>query len=655
MSKSHNNTLDRQTILNCVHRHLQESDGELGVLLPIGKMIPRIASELRGNGKVQNVNSASVPVMPMPLVAAFVDGDISADEERSICNAVLIDNSVLAEIVAALRFANEVNELPPLSSSMTARLMGIPTLDMSSETGAKPVISASGQGNKSLRHSEVKQMKRQRRMPVGFAVFVSLAASILALFWFGYFGTKSQIVDQPSDSAFTGLATDTGSQHTTQPVPPNKKINDFAVEPKGTLEIIGDSSLPMPRIPESTGRNEVATEADSKKIASETRVDNSLESMEPSETTHLSSEISGIRWTKISGLLAQRSGGPDKPKTVVESAWESVEPGRREWDSNNDLKPLELRTLPLSRAEASLASGGRIVLAADTGLQMTRTKQNVPGRLDLQHGFVALVDVPKGTTIDLCLTGTTMGTLRWESKATIVLGMTAAGLQAQIDGGEISIDDKSKRSTAVIIGPGKVTELKERITRIPNWVARPIESVSLPKAILAQIASSDNLGNTLNLLLEQQSNDAVDDQRMALISTWRASLNNENLYRQANARRPFVRIAALQRIVQTPEWDPRYTAIWSDIDVAIGDARKILFLRNIVRLARQGGKPNMGQVSPLLTLLESSDIASRALSDFLLRNFYGGGPVYDPTWTDEANTRGIGLWRRFINAATTIR
>ena len=171
----------------------------------------------------------------------------------------------------------------------------------------------------------------------------------------------------------------------------------------------------------------------------------------------------------------------------------------------------------------------------------------------------------------------------------------------------------------------------------------------------AQIASSDNLSNTLNQLLEQQSADAFDEKRLALISAWRASLNNENLFRQANARRPFLRVAALQRIVQTPEWDPRYAAIWSEIELSVGDARKVLFLRNIVQLARQGGKPNLAQVNPLLALLESSDIASRALSDFLLRQFYGGGPVYDPTWTDEANTRGIGLWRRFINATSAAR
>lgn len=90
---------------------------------------------------------------------------------------------------------------------------------------------------------------------------------------------------------------------------------------------------------------------------------------------------------------------------------------------------------------------------------MTRTNRSVPGRLDLQHGSVALVEVPKGTTIDLCLSGTTMATLRWESKATVVLGTTAAGLQAQIDGGEISIDDKPRRNTIVIMDQGKVTEL----------------------------------------------------------------------------------------------------------------------------------------------------------------------------------------------------
>ena len=148
-----------------------------------------------------------------------------------------------------------------------------------------------------------------------------------------------------------------------------------------------------------------------------------------------------------------------------------------------------------------------------------------------------------------------------------------------------------------------------------------------------------------------QTSDPLDEQRIALIAGWRASLLNENLLKPADLRRPIVRIAALQRILQTPEWDSRYKSMWLEIETAIGDDRKVLFLQNAVQLARQGGKPNVSEVNSLLALLESQDIASRAMSDFLLRQFYVRGPMFDPNWTDEANLRGAGLWRRFAAAA----
>ena len=658
MSKAHDTHLNRKIILNCVQRHLLESHAELGEMRPLGEMIPRIASELRGISKTNNFATAAVAIIPMPLIAAFVDGDVSTDEDRMICNAVLVDNSVLAEIVAALRVPMEVDDLPLLSNSMTARLLSLQTFELPLNDVANPAISAISaiaQDSVGLKTSFSEWSDRRRQIPMGLAILVSLAASILALFWFGFLKTKSEFANEPSFSIDSKELIDSGSQQTPEPIHQNRSGGNLVIEPNRMPELLKNTMDPIPILPETESKTVKVLESDSTKIASRPQVGEQLESMKPIESTHLLSAISGIRWTKITGLLAQRAVGTEQHKPIGESVWGSVSIGRHEWDLDNEVRPLELRTLPMSRAEASLTSGGKIVLASDTGLQMTRSERDVPGRLDLQHGFVALIDVPKGTILDLCLNGASMATLRWESKATIVLGTTSFGLQAQIDGGEVSIDGTPRRNTAVIIGNGKVIEPKERTVRIPNWVMRPIESVSLPKAILAQIASSENLSNTLNHLMDQQSADGVDENRIALISAWQTSLNSENLFRQANARRPFLRIAALQRIVQTPEWDPRYAAIWSDIELSVGDARKVLFLRNMVHLARQGGKPNSAQVNPLLALLESPDIASRALSDFLLRKFYGGGPVYDPTWTDESNTRGVGLWRRFINAASAAR
>ena len=90
MSKAYDTNLNRKIILNCVQRHLLESLAELGEMRPLGEMIPRIARELRGISKTNNFATAAVAIIPMPLIAAFVDGDVSTDEDRMICNAVLV-------------------------------------------------------------------------------------------------------------------------------------------------------------------------------------------------------------------------------------------------------------------------------------------------------------------------------------------------------------------------------------------------------------------------------------------------------------------------------------------------------------------------------------------------------------------------------------
>ena len=629
---------------------------EYGDLRPIGEMVPRIANELRRDRTTHDSSPTSVNIMPVQLVAAFVDGEISLDEEKLICMAVMVDNSVLAEIIAALRASNEFDSSPAMSSHLTARLLAMQTVEPPVVRVGPSVASLSSLNSVTLSSHSNQHRTRPSSKGVGLAVLATLAASICALFWFGLFESDSQISDKPSEIMDTHSLPDSRKHQAGKSVDQDSIREPADVRPSPQLDIAKGAAETLQIIPESHLKNESLSDSNATKIAADQGSGNTIEPMASSESTDFSAAISGIRWTKISGLLAHRTQKPAVSTSVGQSAWGSVEQGSREWDSADDLHPLELRTLPLSRAEANLESGGKMVLASDTDVQLTRIRRESPGRLDLQHGYVALLDIPKGTIVDLGVRGGKLATLRWESKASVVLGVTAAGLQAQIDGGEISIDDRPRKNTSVIIDRGNVSELKERIGRMPSWVVRPIDKITMPKAILAQIASSDNLGNTLSQLLETQGQSAnpIDEQRAALIAVWRTSLLNENLFRLASVRRPPLRIAALQRIVQTPEWDSRYAAIWSDIETALGDERKVAVFRNFAQLTRQGGKPNALQVNPLVALLESPDVASRALSDFLLRQLYGGGPIFDPTWTDEANARGVGLWRRFIAAATKV-
>ena len=99
-----------------------------------------------------------------------------------------------------------------------------------------------------------------------------------------------------------------------------------------------------------------------------------------------------------------------------------------------------------------------------------------------------------------------------------------------------------------------------------------------------------------------------------------------------------------------PEWDERYKHSWARFSSAINNEAEFVFLRQAFELTRRGGKLNAVQVMQLGNLLESPQFAVRSLSDFILRKNFGGGPQFDPNLNPLANTRGIGLWKRYINA-----
>jgi hypothetical protein len=59
----------------------------------------------------------------------------------------------------------------------------------------------------------------------------------------------------------------------------------------------------------------------------------------------------------------------------------------------------------------------------------------------------------------------------------------------------------------------------------------------------------------------------------------------------------------------------------------------------------------------MLTGLQAPQITTRSLNDYLLRRFAGGGPIFDPSWTGQNQTRGVGLWRSYLgrSAARAVR
>ena len=89
------------------------------------------------------------------------------------------------------------------------------------------------------------------------------------------------------------------------------------------------------------------------------------------------------------------------------------------------------------------------------------------------------------------------------------------------------------------------------------------------------------------------------------------------------------------------------------IENAARDKQRAARFKRLVFLAQQNGAASAAQINAMLDDLTAPDIASRAMSDFLLRRFHRNAarrlPNFDPTWTGQSQTRGANLWRSYLS------
>lgn len=122
--------MNRQTILASINRQLRLSFAETGEVRPLGEIVSRVAQEIRP-GFTEPVADGPATLVPIEQVASFVDGHVDLAEANTICEAVMVDNSVLAELVAAVR-AMQIpgDQLPPLSAALAAQLHAMPSTNL---------------------------------------------------------------------------------------------------------------------------------------------------------------------------------------------------------------------------------------------------------------------------------------------------------------------------------------------------------------------------------------------------------------------------------------------------------------------------------------------------------------------------------------------
>ena len=304
-------------------------------------------------------------------------------------------------------------------------------------------------------------------------------------------------------------------------------------------------------------------------------------------------ELSGLRWTKITGVLTRQNELTPNSQSRVKS-WESVHAGSEAIvDATGG--QFVLRTLPLSRAEATLESGGRIVLASDSGMEVTPGDAATSANIELQHGDLALIDLPEGTLIRLVRVGHPHAVLQWQSKASAVLQYAADGLQVHVRHGTINVNQQPQQNSSVVIGQDRSVQTIDQPQRLPTWVDRPVATIQVKQTFLAQISESRNVMGTIN---QQVRNIAVSDRitdadlrSMSILASWQAALADEQVFRLVGHPVPVIRLAALNRIAAMPRWDPRYNRTWTSIERVVRDKQRVQRFKRLCMLSQQRAVP----------------------------------------------------------------
>ncbi len=652
--------MNQQTLLASIQRHLRDPRGEQGTLRPLSEIVSLVAAEVR---QPQSSAVTQVEVVPVGVVAAFVDGQVSDEEERCVLSAVQVDNSVLAELVAAV-IASE--ESPTNAATMTdtfaARLM---TMASGSEHAS---LSEHVPLPISLATTAVKSTSRFKRhrwaLPVsGAAVIAATAAAwIVAVRW----APSNDSSPTERDVVVSSPAADGGDSTLDRVAPSSTSIppsHETPIPNETRVELV-ESPTTRPTEPTRPGVNDPAPmpkvnqgnvdQGNSLSPESVVDVDAGSPSMQMPRDGDSVRPLDEWTWTRLTGLVAFETTPPANPDYAPREVWSALPQATKSFSDPSERQAMRLATLPLSRAEASNSLGGSLVLGSDSMIRLRddylTAERTITCVLDVEYGSVALVNIARGTVINLQARGTPIAKLQWDSDASVVIGYLPQGFTVQIHSGSLSVDNEPHDECVLVLAPGAKTQVNDAGKRLPTWVDRPIESLPISKVVLAQLAESrDVLGDIskqASVLAASPNKNQNDVRTLATLALWQASLTGPNVARLLNRTEPEIRNAALQRLVETPDWEPRYETMWAGAERILQTPLITPQVQQICEQLQHGVGLMPAQTELLLTGLASTTVARRALCDYLLRSHFRGGPPYDPTWTGQTQLRAIAQWRR---------
>ncbi|RMF42626.1 MAG: hypothetical protein D6753_07025 [Planctomycetota bacterium] len=356
-----------------------------------------------------------------------------------------------------------------------------------------------------------------------------------------------------------------------------------------------------------------------------------------------------IRWLRVVGLLAQQpESGYDAWMPVAGSdaltelgddpaLQHSAHPDAGDW-----------LTLPGSFAEGEIAAGGRIVLGENTNV-VTRLSDDGTLDVQLRFGSAALLDLPSGTRLRLPPLST-QSAVEVVQPAELLMQRVAGGVLVQVHRGEIRLADGFARAgTSRLIHPSGVEPGPPSDT-LPSWAVRLPTRSTIPRQVLANIDSKQNLPTVIDAQLVRLGRN-LDTRNALAVRTFlqlcqlRARMAVADPLAAATHPIAGVRLALFDLLTQAE-------------DNAVAQAARRELMRRL-RIARQElaswsqavtarNRLNRQFVARWLDMLIDEDPVVAAVGDYFLRRSAGGGPVFNPSADRPARMLARTQWLKLL-------